>query len=119
MSTGGTGSMGGAGTAGCAGVAGPGAGGAGGMGHAAQGAAGVGGSRGGAGRGGAGGNRGRARISSLPKSDVPGSGKFKNKALQNKDFHTAKISGSVHDTTVLYNAMKLDRKFFPHPPKGR
>jgi hypothetical protein len=28
-------------------------------------------------------------------------------------------SGSVHDTTVLYNAMKLDREFFPHPPKGR
>jgi hypothetical protein len=28
-------------------------------------------------------------------------------------------SGAVHDTTVLYNAMKLDKNFFPHPPKGR
>jgi hypothetical protein len=26
--------------------------------------------------------------------------------------------GSMHDTSVLYNAMKVDHKFFPHPPKG-
>ncbi|XP_025822761.1 paraneoplastic antigen Ma6E-like [Panicum hallii] len=82
------------------GVAG-GAGAGGSKGGAAQGLAGARGSRGGAGRGGAGrggagGSRGHARISSLPKS-----------------------SGSVHDTTMLYNAMKLDRDFFPHPPKGK
>jgi hypothetical protein len=27
--------------------------------------------------------------------------------------------GSVHDTTVLYNAMKVDKKFFPHPPQSK
>jgi hypothetical protein len=26
--------------------------------------------------------------------------------------------GSMHDTSVLYNAIKVDKKFFPHPPKG-
>jgi hypothetical protein len=26
--------------------------------------------------------------------------------------------GSMHDTSVLYNAIKLDERFFPHPPKG-
>jgi hypothetical protein len=26
--------------------------------------------------------------------------------------------GSIHDTSVLYNAIKVDDKFFPHPPKG-
>jgi hypothetical protein len=26
--------------------------------------------------------------------------------------------GSMHDVSVLYNAMKVDDKFFPHPPKG-
>jgi hypothetical protein len=25
---------------------------------------------------------------------------------------------SMHDMSVLYNAMKVDSKFFPHPPKG-
>jgi hypothetical protein len=27
--------------------------------------------------------------------------------------------GSVHDTTVLYNAMKVDQQFFPHPPQSK
>lgn len=27
--------------------------------------------------------------------------------------------GSMHDTSVLYNAMKVDSKFFPHPPKNK
>jgi hypothetical protein len=26
--------------------------------------------------------------------------------------------GSMHDTSVLYNAMRVDEMFFPHPPKG-
>jgi hypothetical protein len=26
--------------------------------------------------------------------------------------------GSVHDMSALYNAMGVDEKFFPHPPKG-
>jgi hypothetical protein len=24
----------------------------------------------------------------------------------------------MHDTSVLYNAIKVDEKFVPHPPKG-
>ena len=27
--------------------------------------------------------------------------------------------GSMHDTSVLYNALSVDEKFFPHPPKGK
>lgn len=27
--------------------------------------------------------------------------------------------GAMHDTSVLYNAMQVDHKFFPHPPKGK
>lgn len=26
--------------------------------------------------------------------------------------------GSTHDTSVLYNAIRVDENFFPHPPKG-
>jgi len=26
--------------------------------------------------------------------------------------------GSMHDTSVLYNAISVDEKFFPHPPQG-
>ena len=26
--------------------------------------------------------------------------------------------GSMHDTSVLYNAIRVDESFFPHPPKG-
>jgi hypothetical protein len=26
--------------------------------------------------------------------------------------------GSMHDTSVLYNAINVDAKFFPHPPQG-
>jgi hypothetical protein len=26
--------------------------------------------------------------------------------------------GSMHDTSVLYSAIKVDEKFFPHPPRG-
>ena len=26
--------------------------------------------------------------------------------------------GSMHDTTVLYTAMHMDKDTFPHPPKG-
>ena len=26
--------------------------------------------------------------------------------------------GSMHDTSVLYNAIKVDETFFPHPPQG-
>ncbi|XP_039773332.1 putative nuclease HARBI1 isoform X2 [Panicum virgatum] len=27
--------------------------------------------------------------------------------------------GSMHDTSVLYNAIKVDETFFPHPPQGK
>ena len=27
--------------------------------------------------------------------------------------------GSMHDTTVLYTAMHMDKATFPHPPKGK
>jgi hypothetical protein len=27
-------------------------------------------------------------------------------------------SGSYHDTSVLYHAMEVDEKDFPHPPEG-
>jgi hypothetical protein len=26
--------------------------------------------------------------------------------------------GSIHDTSVLYKAIEVDKEFFPHPPKG-
>lgn len=26
--------------------------------------------------------------------------------------------GAMHDTSVLYNAISVDERFFPHPPKG-
>jgi hypothetical protein len=26
--------------------------------------------------------------------------------------------GAMHDTSVLYNALRVDEKFFPHPPQG-
>ena len=27
--------------------------------------------------------------------------------------------GAMHDTSVLYNALSVDEKFFPHPPQGK
>jgi hypothetical protein len=27
-------------------------------------------------------------------------------------------SGSMHDTSVLYNALSVDKDIFPHPPQG-
>jgi hypothetical protein len=27
--------------------------------------------------------------------------------------------GSMHDTSVLYNALSVDKEFFPHPPQGK
>jgi hypothetical protein len=27
--------------------------------------------------------------------------------------------GSIHDTSVLYNALSVDKDFFPHPPQGK
>jgi hypothetical protein len=26
--------------------------------------------------------------------------------------------GAMHDTSVLYNAISVDKEFFPHPPRG-
>jgi hypothetical protein len=26
---------------------------------------------------------------------------------------------SMHDTSVLYNALSVDKDFFPHPPQGK
>jgi hypothetical protein len=38
------------------------------------------------------------------------------------DMHFTYVStgqpGSMHDTSVLYSAIKVDEKFFPHPPRG-
>ena len=27
--------------------------------------------------------------------------------------------GAMHDTSVLYHAIRVDKEIFPHPPKGK
>jgi hypothetical protein len=38
------------------------------------------------------------------------------------DMHFTYVSagqpGAMHDTSVLYAALKVDEEFFPHPPQG-
>ncbi|PUZ58335.1 hypothetical protein GQ55_5G501200 [Panicum hallii var. hallii] len=132
-------STGGAGSTGAAGVAGPGAG------HGAAGAGGAGRGGAGGSKGGAGGSRGHARISSLPKSllqnqtgtgwdntrgvinmdnewwkkikvDVPGSEKFKKKALQNEDFLREMFGDISNDETDHWNPIS-DNPVIPESQK--